>query len=105
MAKKVIITGVFGDPWLSELYKSAIGPSLASYHMPGTIDTDTLPDDLSALVLVHGQYQAWSGMRSIHGDGSVCHSYPCDRMHDRHYHVDYAPSQAYVPVYAIKIVD
>jgi hypothetical protein len=91
-----VVTGVFGDAWLSTLYGSAVGPSPTPYRFSGRIVE--VRADGSALIA--GRKRTWDGVITRHADGSRCRNYPCSLDHTHRYECEWAPTQAVVPAYA-----
>ena len=74
----VIVSGWFGDHWLSRLFSSAIGPSPAPYRMRARMIEAR--EDGSALIEAYAR--TGESRWNFHlDDKSVCKNYPCN--HER----------------------
>jgi hypothetical protein len=91
--KKIVVTGYFGQPHLSALYGSAIGPSPAEYRMQGEL----IQENPDGSALVAGKIRTWDGMVNRHPDGTRCNSYPCNQQHHREWECEWKATEYTVP--------
>ncbi len=97
MSVSIVVTGVFGDPWLSSLFGSAVGPSPAPYRFAaqGELRAD-------GSVLARSYKRTGESRWSYHADGTRCACYPCPHGQDTTWHTVYyyQETQAVVPASA-----
>lgn len=91
----VIVSGYWGEGWLSNLYPSNVGPSSTEYVFDSAELVETYPDG-SALVRTISPTGEKSRAR-FHVDGQECPNYPCSQEHTQHTICNYKYRKALVP--------